>query len=198
MITWTAASFYWSKKHKLAWSLELHDHAATSLATLFSLVRQCSVVIAWVNCVRLDQGYMHTSDPQLGINVTDWLIPKPPYGSQSDNTQVWYTKIPGVSRIPGLLFRLWLSLERGWDYPYQLNFWHLHPPDSFPSNGLACRNCFAKQKRCANHVQLVIINCHAMIKDFFQVINEIPVLNCVCQGCHPSLWYEAMQCSCIL
>ena len=40
---------------------------------------------------------MHTSDPQLGITVTDWLIPRPPYVSQGANTQVWYTKIPGGS-----------------------------------------------------------------------------------------------------
>ena len=77
---------------------QLHDHANTSLVNSF-------VYKAWWG--KALREHKQPCDLQLGINVTDWLIPSPPYVNQSANTQVWYTKIPGEEiRILGLFSSL--------------------------------------------------------------------------------------------
>ena len=94
MITWTAAYLYWSSLIML----QLHEgscsncmilpHAKTSLVNLF-------VYKAWWGHALHE--HEQPCDRQMGITVTDWLMPRPPYVIQSASTQVLYTKIPGES-----------------------------------------------------------------------------------------------------
>ena len=79
---------------------QLHDHAETSLVNSF-------VYKSWWGHALHE--HEQPCDLQPGITVTDWLFPRPPYASQSANTQVWYTKIPGESiRILGVFSPLTL------------------------------------------------------------------------------------------
>ena len=116
MITRTTACFHWSslimlqlpegscsncmimlKRH---WLTHLVTKLGRAMLSGYSLDQLC-----WFGPRMLE--HAQPCDLQLGITVSDWLIPRAPYVSQRANTQVWYTKIAGESiRILGLFSHL--------------------------------------------------------------------------------------------
>ena len=75
---------------KLHWLTHLFTKLGGAMLCGYSLDQLC-----WFG-PRIHE-HAQPRDLQLRITVTDWLIPRPLYVSQSSNTQVWYTKIPGGS-----------------------------------------------------------------------------------------------------